>query len=109
MAPPLGCFAALVPPPRFAAFRSRRRDALIVMRTFHAQLDCGPERGRHAMLDRRSGRGQHALLGGGSERGQAALHARNIGRIKVAYNDTRKAWHAAGYEVVGQEELSRVR
>ena len=109
MVPPLGCFAALVPPPRFAAFRSRRRDALTVVLTFRAQLDGGSERGRHARLDRGSGRGQHAMLGGGSERGQAALHARNIGRIKVAYNDTRKAWHAAGYEVVGQEQLGRVR
>ena len=109
MAPPLDCFAALVPPPRFAAFRSRRRDALIVALALHAQLDRGSDHGRHTLLGCGSERGQHALLYLGSELGQAALHARNIGRIKVAYNDPREVWHAAGYEVVGQVELGRVR
>ena len=83
LAPPLDCFAALVPPPRLAAFWSRRCDALTIALTLHAQLD------------------------GGSEGGQAALHASNIGRIKVAYNGACEAWYAAGCEVEVQVELAR--
>ncbi len=85
LAPTLDCLAALAPPPRLAAFGSRRRDALVVTLTLHTnpQLDSG------------------------SKRDQATLHVRYFGRIKVADDDTREAFHMAGSEEIAQMVLGR--